>query len=385
MTQILTTGKEISLYFHIPFCSKKCHYCHFYSVKYCDNLKNKFLLSLQKEWEKKKDLLANSDVVSIYFGGGTPSLLEAEDVDTIISLIQKTPTITISPSCEVTLEFNPDNISKEKILGYKASGINRISIGVQSFHDATLKLLGRTHTSKKSIEAINTVNACGIDNISIDIMYDLPKQNKGNWKKTVSHISDLPITHLSLYNLVIEPKTLFYKRKEHLKKIIPNDELSLALLDEAIEQFEMMGLHRYEVSAFARDNKVSRHNTGYWLGRSFFGFGPSAFSYVDGKRSSNISNINHYIQALDENKCCVDFEERLPYPQNVLELFIINLRLTEGVDIEAFESKWSPLPSHTKTILSSLVNNELLSLTSSRYKLTKKGLIYYDTIASELI
>lgn len=362
-----TTGKKISLYFHVPFCTKKCPYCHFYVLpnRLSDHklLGDSFLLHL----EKQLPLIQNHCVTSIYFGGGTPSLFSSGEI------LQRLPK---DPDCEVTIEANPEEATLELFERLLQEGFNRLSLGVQSLDDRSLQTLERTHSAKKAQQAILDAKKAGFQNISIDLMYDLPNQTAASWNYTLDQLSSLPIQHLSLYNLTIEPHTAFHKRKVSQ----PSSELSLQFLHSALAKLENMGLKRYEISAFAKEGFESRHNTGYWTGRPFLGFGPSAFSYWEGERFRNTANLRKYLDALKNGSEPVDFREKLPYPQNVKELFAVQIRLREGVDPSSFD-----LPPETFKSLDKLQSLRLIEKKNARIYLTESGLIFYDSVAEELI
>lgn len=368
----------LSLYFHIPFCSRKCPYCHFYSVAASKPLETIFLSALALEWEMQLPQLLGQNIVSIYFGGGTPTQIDPGAIGRILMTIQRSA--IIDPNCEITIEANPENLGMDLLQEIRDLGVNRISIGAQSFDDAALKVLERPHSAKKAIESIHNAQKAGFDNISIDLMYDLPGQTRENWKITLDALESLPITHLSLYNLIIEPHTPFFRKKNDLAAAIPKDERSLELLQMAIEQLEKLGFYRYEISAFAKNGFISRHNCGYWTGRPFLGYGPSAFSYWNGRRFQNASNLHRYSKALEKNQSPVCFEETLPYPANVHELFAIGLRLFSGVE----ESKY-PLPLETVSQLKKLQSDGFLQKMQDRWQLTEKGKLFYDTVAEEII
>jgi len=213
------TGKssstEVSLYFHIPFCKKKCPYCHFFVLPDKEAFKDQFLRSLKLEWESQLPKLIGTEITSIYFGGGTPTRLPPTAFANILGWIRQGPAF-IAHDCEITLEANPEDISTEQIKEFSDLGINRISLGVQSLDDSSLQTLDRRHTAKRSIEAIHAGFAGGIDNISIDLMYELPEQTLQSWQHTLQMAESLPITHLSLYNLTFEPHTVFFKKKKEL-------------------------------------------------------------------------------------------------------------------------------------------------------------------------
>lgn len=383
--QMQTIGKrDVGLYFHIPFCSKKCPYCHFFVVPDTHQLKKPFVNALLREWKMRAGALEGMRIVSIYFGGGTPTKLPPSDYAALIEALRAS-SIEFASECEITLEANPEDITLERMREYKAAGINRVSMGVQSLQPSELITLGRGHSPERSLEAVAEIHAAGITNISIDLMFELPGQTLLSWKKTLQKLSTLPITHLSLYNLTIEPHTLFHKQQKALQPHLPSDEERLKMLEHAVAYLPTIGLERYEISAFARNGALSRHNTGYWLGRPFLGFGPSAFSYFSGERFSNFSHYNRYLQAIEENLLPTEFKEKLPYPRNVQELFAVQLRLCKGVDMGEFAAAFGPLPEECRGSIQSLVLKGWLEREGPLVRLTSQGQLFYDSVATELI
>lgn len=336
------------------------------------------------EWNQNAPLFHNKRLASIYFGGGTPSLLGAAPIAKILSWI-KNSTIEIAENIEITLEANPENISTELIRSYADAGINRISVGIQSFDDELLQKLNRLHSSSRAFKSVEEIYAAGIQNISIDLMYDLPGQTLAVWKETLRKACDLPISHLSLYNLTIEPHTVFYKYQKEIRKQIPDDETSLQMVQTAIEYLNHHGLAQYEISAFAKDKCRSHHNTGYWTGRPFYGLGPSAFSDWEGKRFRNVAHLHRYLESLQKGLSPIDFEEMLEPNARRRELFTINLRLLDGVDLPLFQSAHGPLETHTEDTLKQLEGQGFIKLSTANASLTQKGIFFYDTVASELI
>ncbi len=340
--------------------------------------------ALIKEWQMRLPQLKGKKIVSIYFGGGTPTKLGPQDYTPLLESIL-TSGVEIAPDCEITLEANPEDVSLKGMQEFQPLGINRISLGVQSLIDEDLILLGRTHNVNRSVDAIHQVREAGIDNISIDLMFELPKQNLERWQKTLSAVANLPITHLSLYNLTFEPHTVFFKQRQQLLPQLPPDEERLKMLEIAIDAFTSFGLSRYEISAFAKRGAPSRHNMGYWAGRPFFGFGPSAFSYWEGARFSNVANFNQYLSLIEQNRFPIDFEEKLAHPRKLQELFAIGLRLTAGVDLSLFTALHGELPSAMKKTLSMLIEKGFLIQEGNHVQLTSTGQLFYDTVASEII
>lgn len=375
--------REISLYFHIPFCTRKCDYCHFYVIPDNELAKDQLLEGFKSELSLLKAKFKDKEVVTLYFGGGTPSLFGPVRIAALLDHLHKN--CSISSEAEITLEANPENITAEAACDYAKAGINRISIGIQTLDHQLLLSIGRLHTPHLALKAIETVYQAGITNISIDLMYDLPHQTLQHWQKTLELIKPLPLQHLSLYNLTIEPHTLFFKKQEQLRPFLPKEEESLIMYESAIEFLEEMGLFQYEISAFAKPFYESKHNSGYWTGRSFLGLGPSAFSYWEGKRFRNVAHLGRYCSSLKEGILPIDFEEKLDPDAHRRELFVIYLRLKKGVSLHEFVHNHGPLEPEMQTALNQFVKENLLTQNDQTYRLTKKGILFYDTIAAELI
>lgn len=374
---------EISLYFHIPFCTRKCGYCHFYVLPDEEAAKDRLAVGFSLELALLQPYLENKKISTLYFGGGTPSLFGAARLFELINLIRKT--CTLQPHAEITLEANPENAKKEQMKNFADAGINRISIGIQTLEPELLQLLGRVHTNDTALRAVEAAYEGGIGNISVDLMYDLPSQTLGSWKKTLEALEPLPLSHLSLYNLTIEPHTLFFKNQDKLRPLLPDQNTSLAMYETAIERLEQRGLMRYEISAFAKPGCESRHNTGYWTGRNFLGLGPSAYSYWEGKRYRNIANLKSYCQSLKEMRLPIDFEEQLDEDARRRELFVIRLRLKEGLHWKKFYQDFGPLDCEAQNTLSRLIKEDYLEEYQGQIRLTHKGVLFYDSVAVELI
>ncbi|MBS0647892.1 MAG: radical SAM family heme chaperone HemW [Verrucomicrobia bacterium] len=364
-------SSEISLYFHIPFCRRKCPYCHFYVVPFEKKIHTTLLESLRLEWDLYKHHLQGKKIVSVYFGGGTPFLIGPDSIAEILSWISP------PSSAEITLEANPEDVTLEAMQAFAKAGINRVSLGIQSLDDKLLKILGRHHTSLEARGAVLSTAEAGISNITIDLMYEIPEQTLLTWKNTLAQLSELPITHLSLYNLTIEPQTVFYKKRSLLTPLLPSSEDSLSMLNSAVETLEKIGLHRYEISAFAKEGSIARHNTGYWLGRPFLGFGPSAFSYFEGKRYRNFCDLKKYAALLQTGKSPVDFAEQLSPIASLHERLAIQLRLLEGIDTREF-----PIDP---SLYKKLQDKGWLQIQGTRARLSPQGLLFYDSVAEEIV
>lgn len=349
------SGKEdISLYIHVPFCIKKCGYCHFYVVPNQPRFHTLYMRALKHEWNLRKHHLKDKQLVSLYFGGGTPALLGPDHIAEILSWIDP------PDACEITLEANPENLAH-------FPGINRLSLGVQSLDTQDLVSLTRSHSPQT---AISTIENSSVKNISIDLMYDTPNQTLPSWQKTLTQATKLPITHLSLYNLTIEPHTSFYKNRQTLKT--PDTDTSLNMLETAVNTLTQAGFERYEISAFAKPGYESRHNTGYWTSRPFLGLGPSACSYINGTRSRNIPNLNKYAKHLESGEDPTDFSETLDPLHALKESLAIRLRLLKPLD------SW-PAPLEDKRL--ELEEAGLLN----GLQLSDKGILFHDTVAEILM
>lgn len=352
-----------SLYFHIPFCTKKCPYCHFYVIPKKDSYQEILLEGFLLEWEKKAPLLEGFSLASLYLGGGTPSLFTK--IENLLSHLPRPK--------EITIEANPEELTKPLLEKFLYLGINRISIGVQSFDDRSLQTLERIHSSKKALWAVQAAKEVGFSNISIDLMIDLPGQTQSSFHYTLEKTHALPIQHISLYNLVIEPHTLFHKRGVKPLR-------GKRLLDMALKSFEKMGFKRYEISAFAKEGFESIHNLGYWSARPFLGFGPSAFSYWEKKRFQNIPDLHKWKKRLEEGAYPTEFEERLSPTKAALELLVIGLRRMSGVFLSDFS-----LGQETLKRIEKLKSQGLLEERQNVLRLTQKGTFFYDSVAIELI
>ena len=370
-----------SIYLHIPFCSKKCPYCHFFVTSSKNKNEPRFLGALFQEWEIKKPIIPKDNVISLYLGGGTPTELSAESLFEIISRFYK-----YYPSLqEITFEANPESITEEKLQAIESAGANRISIGVQSFRPNELITLKRQHAALDAKQAIFLAKSCGIDNISIDLMYDLPDQTPNSFLETLKEIKFLPITHLSLYNLVIEDDTPFKRQEFELKKRMAKEEDSYRMLKMAINELKIAGLKRYEISAFAKDGYTSLHNSGYWLSRPFTGLGPSAFSDDGKKRSQNICHLENYYKKVESKLDPIHFFEELDQKNRFLERFIIRLRMFTPIEIKSFIKQQGLPPKSFFAKLELLKTKNYIDWHHDLVLLTETGADFFEELAVELI
>jgi oxygen-independent coproporphyrinogen III oxidase len=371
-----TAGKQ-SLYVHVPFCRRRCHYCHFYVVRNSASQQELYWQALQREWALRGSQL--SDLVSCYLGGGTPSLLAPERIGQLIAQLPNSPE-------EITLEANPEECVPELLTQWRAAGVNRLSIGIQVLDDPLLVKLNRIHSAAQAEKAVWAAAAAGFENITIDLMYDLPDQSLASWEETLQRAMQLPITHLSLYNLVIEPGSLYARRQTQITARMPDEPLSCAMWEVAHQTLETAGFTNYALSAFERGGHPSIHNLGYWTGRPFLGLGPSAWSYWNGCRIQNLPDLHNYADHLASSREPVATRESLPPDEARREQLVLALRLQEGVIRSQFEARWGPLELTTLQSLTHLQEEGLLaSPQPNRWQPTRRGFQLFDSIAAALV
>jgi oxygen-independent coproporphyrinogen-3 oxidase len=371
------------IYIHIPFCKQACHYCDFHFSTSLD-LQQRLVRSLMTEIRMQQSYLAGEIIETIYFGGGTPSLLPELEIKTILELIHDV--FIVSSDAEVTLEANPDDISLsiEKLLSLKNSGINRLSIGVQSFDNDVLKYFNRAHTVDNIFTSVQYARSAGFENISIDLIYGVPGRSISDWQKDLRQALRLGPEHISAYCLTIEPKTVFGKWAS-INKLAPADEpTTVAQFELLLNELRNAGYEQYEVSNFCLPELRSKHNTSYWLRKNYLGVGPSAHSYNGTSRQSNISNNNIYCRSIEEGK--IPFEiEHLSRVDHVNELLMTGLRTSWGLDLKILKEEFNyNLLFDQKEKIDVLLQEKLAFAQDGFLKLTPSGLLLADKISSDL-
>lgn len=317
------------IYLHIPFCKRKCFYCDFYKSTNL-RLKSQFLVSLEKEIADKKQLLQSLKFSTFYIGGGTPSVLSGDELLKIFELFQSY--IDISSLQEITIEINPDDFNESWLSYLKQTPVNRISFGLQSIDDDLLKMMNRRHINQQSIDAVNLAYLNGYSNLSVDLIYGLPGLTEQQWLNTLNEIVKMPVTHISAYHLTYESGTVFYNRlKKGLLKE-SDEENSLIQYNLLVNVLKQYGFHQYELSAFTKPDFESRHNTLYWSGDDYVGFGPSAHSFYNGSRVWNVSDVNQYIDLLNSGDDYFQCEI-LTDIDRYNELVMLGLRTVKGISI----------------------------------------------------
>jgi oxygen-independent coproporphyrinogen-3 oxidase len=319
------------IYVHIPFCKKACHYCNFH---FSTNLsgKNEMVRALLSEIEKQQDYLEHQTIDTIYFGGGTPSLLDISELAQILEAIGKYFTLSSTPM-EITLEANPDDISTEKILEWKKIGINRLSIGIQSFYEEDLTFMNRGHNALQAEQCIQIAQDAGISNLSIDLIFGFPLLSDEKWRYNVDRLLEFKVPHVSCYGMTVEPKTALASFIEKGKMVPLDDEQSAKQYEYLIDCLTENGFEHYEISNFALPGFEAIHNSNYWSGRHYLGIGPSAHSYNGVSRQWNVANNAKYIQSLSQGELVRELEN-LTRPQRINETIMVQLRTSKGLDLK---------------------------------------------------
>jgi oxygen-independent coproporphyrinogen-3 oxidase len=379
----LSTMKETAIYIHIPFCDHKCIYCDFYSIINYENLST-YLFSLKTEINFYSKKFSNDrKVISIFFGGGTPSYMEPHYIQQIIETVKKN--FFVIDNAEITLESNPGTVNKKKLKEFKKSGINRISIGVQSFNDDELKFLTRIHDSDTALRTVNDSFESGFENISLDLIFNLPKQTKKKWLANLEKAVTLPIKHLSAYSLILEPGTILNKMVIDGKVKMQSDDHDADLYDITIDFLTQNGFEQYEVSNFAKSGYQCTHNNAYWKYKDYLGFGTSAHSFINGERWWNYSSLNFYNSAIKEKNNALCRSEKLTDNQKLDEYVMLSLR-SEGLNYDAIKNQFSInwIKENQKLILQ-LLEQKYLIQSNSLLRLTPKGYAVCDEILTKFL
>jgi oxygen-independent coproporphyrinogen-3 oxidase len=371
------------IYLHIPFCKQACNYCNFHFSVNKNNMPQ-MVQAIANEIHIQQAFLSNSTIHTIYFGGGTPSLLSLEQINLLLNTIQQH--FSIATEAEITLEVNPDDCTLEKLQAWRNAGINRLSIGTQSFRVEDLKWMNRSHNALSAIRAIEQAHQASFHNISIDLIYGIPGLTTAAWLQNVQQATQLPIQHLSCYALTVEPKTALSKAIQ--KKLLPDINT-----DEQALQFELLmqwlpdaGFQQYEVSNFAKPGFESKHNSSYWKGIPYLGLGPSAHSYNGQWRQWNIANNTLYIQSIEKGIIPSEIEELTP-SQKRNEQIMIALRMKEGIYFNRLSNLFSA--EHKAALLRNAdrwINQNFMEWFPEvqQLRLTNKGMLYADGIAADL-
>lgn len=364
------------IYFHIPFCRRACIYCDFHFSTTGE--KDALLDAMERELVARSRELGDAPVSTLYFGGGTPSLLEPERIASFMQLAHDL--LRVQRDAEVTLESNPDDVTPERIAQWKAAGVNRVSLGVQSFRAERLKWMGRAHDAQQASESIKLISRAGFASWTIDLIYGLPQMSLEEWNEQLRIALDHGMPHLSAYCLTVEPKTALAHQVKHAQVAMPGDEDQSAQFDLLMERMAGAGLEHYEISNFGKPGHHSRHNSSYWEGVPYLGIGPSAHSFDGLSRRWNVANNARYTRAVTSGEPYWK-EERLTPAQRTNERLLTGLRTSNGVELSQLER--DVLRLQPKAIERWTAGGHLLHA-DGRLVLTKAGRLFADRIASDL-
>ena len=370
------------IYIHIPFCKRRCIYCDFFSTTQSEK-KAEYVHALVRELEMRKDYVGDEEIETIYLGGGTPSQLSQEELEEIFAYIYKVYKVT--PDAEITLEANPDDLTPEYVSMLRTLPVNRISMGIQTFQEETLKLLHRRHTAQQAIEVFRRCREAGFQNISIDLMYGLPGETLETWEQDLQQAVDLHPEHISAYHLIYEEGTTLWNLREQNKVEEAEEELSLTLFKTLIERLTKAGYQHYEISNFCLPGLHSRHNSSYWTGKKYLGCGPSAHSFDGISRQWNVSSLEKYLEGIRSNQ--LDFElEDLDLYTRYNDFVITSIRTCWGMPLAQLRTTYGEtLYNYCLRMAKPHIEQGVLEIKEDTLKLTPQGIFISDGIMSDLL
>ncbi|MBS4026827.1 MAG: radical SAM family heme chaperone HemW [Clostridia bacterium] len=374
------------LYVHIPFCVSKCHYCDFYSEQIKVSNVNNFLKGLELEVKLLGEMLVGETArpVSVYLGGGTPSVLSVEQLRHLVKVLERA--FDLSKAMELSVEINPGSVTLDKLQAYQQLGINRLSVGVQSFKDDDLLTMGRKHRLDQVIELLEWINHLKFDNNSMDLIYGLPYQTLNKWEDNLNQAAKYHPRHISLYGLKLEEETHWGRLHQLGELTVPDDEHQAEMYLLAVSKLEQAGYNRYEISNFAHQGYESRHNLLYWQNQTYLGLGPGASSHYLGKRWTNIADIDEYLAKLTAGKLPIASGEELSPASIEAETIFLGLRLAEGLKIEEINKKLQIdfLTKYQKQ-LGKYTAMDLLEIADGRVKLSLRGVLLANEIFADFL
>ena len=374
------------LYIHIPFCLHKCPYCDFYSVPFDADLSRKFVEAFRVEVSCVSEAPPWSKLTfsTLYVGGGTPTVLPIFQLAEILRHCLNS--FILENTFEVTVEANPETIGEEQLRTLKESGVNRLSLGIQSLKDEELSSLGRIHTAETALNAYHTARTVGFENIGIDCIFGIPGQSLQSWKDTLKHVVDLGPEHISTYSLTIEPGTQFADGMKTGSISKPSEDLEAAMYEYAIDFLGAQRYEHYEISNFAKPDFRSRHNQLYWDHSPYLGLGPSAHSFIDDRRSERVRDVHEYIERIEQGVSTIEKEEILSKNKLMSEAVFLALRKREGLDMNLFRKKFGiEVQDLYGEKMRKYTDMEMLERKGSFLRLTRKGLMVANTIFTEFM
>ena len=376
--------KDLGLYIHIPFCIKKCDYCDFLSWKSTEKEREDYVRALEKEIKSYREFAREYRVSTVFFGGGTPSVLTGEQTERILDAVREVFQMEKEP--EITLEMNPGTGEMEKLVQYRKMGINRLSIGLQSVKNENLKLLGRIHTYEEFLESCKWAREAGFDNISADLISSLPGQTLDEWKEELEILTETLLEHISVYQLIIEEGTEFYKRYGNREELLPDEETSREIYLWTGKFLESKGFEQYEISNYARPCRRSRHNLRYWERKDYLGLGLGAASMVHNMRMSNTRDWGKYMENCGNPKKFREDVEFLEVPRQMEEFMFLGLRKTKGISRKEFRRNFGrDLDQVYEKALKRHLENGMLKASGDRIYLSEEGVLVSNQVLSDFL
>ncbi|GMA07498.1 coproporphyrinogen III oxidase [Tetragenococcus halophilus subsp. flandriensis] len=376
--------KNTSSYIHIPFCEHICFYCNFNKVFLKGQPVDEYIQGLLKEIQLTLDVHPTDVSQTIYIGGGTPTSLSASQLDDLLSGI--TQLLPVETTKEFTIEANPGDLTQEKLDVIKNYGINRLSMGVQTFDNRLLRKIGRKHTAEDVYQTLKLIEKNQIDNVSIDLIYALPGQSIADFLTTLQKAIALDLPHYAMYSLILENKTMFMNWVRRGRIELPEQEEEAKMFELAINEMEKAGFSHYEVSNFAKKGWESKHNLVYWNNEHYYGFGAGASGYLNQERYKNFGPIQHYLNPLRNNQLPIIETEELSFKNQIEEELFLGLRKKEGVSLQHFKEKFNlELTDLYQQVLPKLFDEQLLTFNNDHLKLTRKGLFLGNEVFEKFL
>ncbi|WP_303970092.1 radical SAM family heme chaperone HemW [Sporosarcina ureae] len=373
------------VYIHIPFCQQICHYCDFNKVFLKNQPVDRYIEAIGKEFYYMKEAGHSfEEVETVFLGGGTPTALSVEQLDRLLTIVSQY--IDVTTLKEFTTEANPDDLSEGQLSILKEKGVNRLSIGVQTFNERLLKQIGRTHSNEDVERVIAAARSVGFENISIDLMYSLPTQTVSEWQETLDRALALDLPHYSAYSLIVEPKTVFYNRMVKGKLPLPGEDAEAEMFEMVIERMNAAGREQYEISNFAKPGYPSFHNLIYWENSQYAGIGAGAHGYLGKERYANVGPLMHYIDHLEEGKLPRKDVHEVTLAESMEEEMFLGLRIVEGVSMQEFEKKFNrSIKEVFGKPIDKLQQQGLLHIDGDLLRLTRKGVFLGNTVFQEFL
>ncbi len=373
--------KHLGIYIHIPFCASKCRYCDFYSANGTGGLMNKYLRALCQHIEESSAMMAPYYIDTLYFGGGTPSYFGAKRICDVLNTVKKNAKLL--KSAEITVEVNPDSITKRDMKLLLSEGVNRLSIGVQSANDDILKFIGRRHNFAQAVKAVKNAREAGFGDISVDLIYGLPSQSRNDWADTLSRTMALRPDHISCYGLKLEEGTPLWNYRD--SDIMPSDDDQADMYLYAVETLERYGYNQYEISNFCLERHESRHNLKYWRLQDYAGFGPAAHSCIDGLRYSYVRSLKGYIDGIENHDSIIDEYEKVDQLDRACEYIMLGMRTTLGISAEEYHKVYRSDFSRLEDMLQKMKARGWAVCQDGRWHFTPTGFLVSNQLIGILL